>query len=118
MKKRKFEKKSVRRIRSVALKILLTMLIIFVVAVSVVGLVFAVYIDRNIETEIDESLFLQVGSDGTTKLYYYDFKDRENRSGELNELEYEELYGGYKCIYAEFDEIPQELINAFISIVK
>ena len=105
-----------KRVIRKAFKVLLVMLIISIAVICTVGLVFAIYVDRNIETEIDESIFLNIGSGGAARLYYYEFEDRENRIGVAKELEGEELYGGYKCIYANYEEIPKELINAFISI--
>lgn len=104
------------RVKNRLLKLLLTVGIVVVVVISTVGLVFAVYVDRNIETEIDESLFANINGEGTTRIYYYEFEDRENREGSVKELEHEVLYGGYKCIYANYEEIPKELVNAFISI--
>ena len=88
------------RVKNRLLKLLLTVGIVVVVVISTVGLVFAVYVDRNIETEIDESLFANINGEGTTRIYYYEFEDRENREGSVKELEHEVLYGGYKCIYA------------------
>lgn len=98
------------------LKAILIILIIMTVVISVVGLVFAIYVEKNIEKSIDETLFGSVGSDGVTKLYYYDFEDRENRVGEAHELVEQEIYGGYNCMYTELGEIPDNLKNAFVSI--
>ena len=80
------------------------------------GLVFAIYVDKNIDKSVDESLFTVVGSKSSTKLYYYNFSDRENRIGEAVELTEEELYGGYRCEYIEYEKLPEKLINAFICI--
>ena len=97
------------------LRISLALMIFLMVFVLIVGLVLAIYIDRNVEKHIDESLFTMVGAD-SAKLYSYDFTDRENRIGEATELAEGTLYGGYRCIYAEYDTIPKQLIYAFVSI--
>ena len=90
--------------------------LILTVTATIVGLVFAIYIEKNIEKSVDETLFAVVGAESATKLYYYDFSDRENRVGEAVELSEEELYGGYRCEYVEYERVPTELISAFVSI--
>ena len=115
MKKRKSPKRA-KRIFFAFLKILTVILLISTVTLTVTGLVFAIYVDRNIEKSVDESLFLSVGSGAATKLYYYEFTDRENRVGEAIELTEEEIYGGYRCEYVAYSEIPQDMIDAFVSI--
>ena len=115
MKKRKSPKRA-KRIFLALLKVLTVFLLVATVTLTVAGLVFAIYVDRNIEKSVDESLFLNVGNGAATKLYYYEFTDRENRIGEARELVGEEIYGGYRCEYVEYSEIPQDMINAFVSI--
>ena len=115
MRKTKQIKNRKRAWRSL-LKAFLIILIIMTVVISVLGLAFAIYVEKNIEKSIDETLFGSVGSDGVTKLYYYDYEDRENRIGEAHELVGQEIYGGYNCIYTELEDIPEDLKNAFVSI--
>ncbi len=98
------------------LKIILVIFIILVAVATLAGIAFAVYVDRYIEKTIDIELFEIVGSDSQTKLYYYEYDDRENRRGEAVELTEEKLYGGYRCKYVEYDAVPKNLKNAFISI--
>ena len=98
------------------LKIFIITLSILIIAATVVVIAFAIYVDENVEKSIDEELFLVVGSDTQTKLYYYEYEDRLARVGEAVELTEEELYGGYRCKYVSFDRIPDDLKNAFISI--
>ena len=109
-------RRSKRRAAKVLLKIFVTLVLIAVLVTIVLGLALAVYVEKNIEKSIDDSLFGSIGTDGVTKLYYYDFEDRENRVGEAVEITEEELYGGYNCVYAKYEEIPKDLINAFVSI--
>lgn len=106
----------IKRIFLAFVKILTVFLLILTVTGTVVGLVFAVYIDKNIEKSIDETLFSVVGAEAQTKLYYYDFTDRANRIGEAVELKEEALYGGYRCEYVEYSKVPEDLVNAFVSI--
>ena len=88
---------------------------ITIVALTV-GIVFAIYVDRNVEKTIDESLFFIVGSESSTEIYYYDYIDRSNRIGEAVKLDSNELYGGYRSKYVNYDQLPSDLIDAFISI--
>ncbi len=98
------------------LKVITLISFVGIITLTVVGLCLAVYVERNIEKEIDEELFTSVGSESSTKLYYYDFSDRENRIGEAVLITNEELYGGYRCEYVTYEKIPEHLKNAFISI--
>ena len=97
-------------------KIITTVSLVLLITATIVGLVFAIYVERNIDKSVDETLFTLVGSEAVTKLYYYDFTDRENRIGEAIELTEEEIYGGYRCKYIDYEEAPQELVSAFVSI--
>ena len=115
MKKRKNRTVARKLFRSFA-RILTVILLVSLITATVVGLVFAIYIDRNIEKSVDETLFTLVGSEAVTKLYYYDFTDRENRIGEAIEMTEEEIYGGYRCEYVDYEDVPRELVNAFVSI--
>ena len=98
------------------LRCLLIILIVIISTVIVIGMVFSLYVEKNIEKSIDESLFDPIGTGSTTKLYYYDFSDRTNRIGILNEIPDEQLYSIYKCKSITYDQLPENLINAFISI--
>ena len=95
--------------------IIITVIIVSTV-ITVTGLVFAVYIEKNIEKTIDENIFSPVGTGESTKIYYYEYSDRENRVGTLHTISDNELYNAYKCKSVSYDQIPQDMINAFISI--
>ncbi len=107
-----------KRFAAKSVRLILISLIILVIVGITVGCFFAIYIDRYVEKSIDESLFRAVGSDSQTKLYYYEYdssQDRENRQGEVSAV-VEELYGGYRSQYKDYEEIPENLKRAFISI--
>ena len=114
--KQKKASRVIGRVFRLLLKILLIILTVLAVVITIAGILLAFYVEKNVEKSIDETVFLSIGTDGVTKLYYYEFEDRENRVGDAYELVGEELYGGYNCIYAEYEEIPKNLLNAFISI--
>lgn len=88
--------------------------LLFVVIVTLVlGVSLAIYIDRKVEKHVDESLFTMVGADSAT-LYYYE--THENGERVATKIPNAALYGGYRCIYADYDSIPDDLIHAFVSI--
>ncbi len=106
----------IKRIFRKTLKILLIAAIVAIIAATAVGITFAWYVDKYVEKSIDEQLFYVVGSDSQTKIYYYEYDDRAARVGKEVELGEEQLYGGYRSKYVSFDQIPENLKNAFISI--
>ena len=95
---------------------LLVIILIIILCALVICLALSIYIDRNMEKEIDEEMFSIIGSGTSSEVFYYDFADRENQVGEAIKLENEELFGGYRCAHIKYDEIPQDLIDAFVSI--
>ena len=118
----KNSEKSARKAKGKAGKIftyilntLLTLLLIGFITGIIVVCAFAVYVNRNLDPEIDESL-LNVGQSITTKLYYYDYEDREYRVGEPVELEDQRLYGAENNIWVSYTDIPKYLVDAFVSI--
>ncbi len=81
----------------------------------IVAMAFAIYVNKKIEKNIDESLFMMIGSDSATTLYYY---DESEITGEVEAVELSSgaLYGGYRCKYVDYEQLPEDLIHAFISI--
>ena len=111
-------KKQAKKISRLFLNFFLLILTLIILTLTVLGIVFAIYIDKNIEKEVDESLFTFVASGSSTELYYYEYDSptsRGNREGDTIKLS-SELYGGYRCVYADYNDIPDDLINAFVSI--
>ncbi len=96
-------------------KFLLIVLLFLVIFCLIVGMVFAIYINKKIEKTVDESLFSMVGSDSSTTLYYYDQSETDGKT-EAVEIKGETLYGGYRCVYVDFEKIPDHLVHAFVSI--
>jgi len=101
---------------SAILKFTLGTSIILILIVLILCLVFAIYIEKKIDKTVDESLFAPIGTGASTKVYYYDFEDRENRTGTPVEISSKALYSTYKCKSISYDELPEDLIDAFISI--
>ncbi|MBQ8509062.1 MAG: transglycosylase domain-containing protein [Clostridia bacterium] len=107
--------KVVGRIFSYVLNVLLTVLLICFITGIIVVTVFAVYVKNYIDPEIDPSLF-KMNASQTTKIFYMDYSDRENRIGEMIEIEDQRLYGSQNSMWVSYTEIPEDLVNAFVAI--
>ena len=111
--KKDIKKGKKRGVGHTLLRVLCAVLLLLTVMALVIGLVLAIYIDRKVEKHIDESLFTMVGADSAT-LYYTDTD--ENGESIRREIPNASLYGGYRCIYAPYASVPDDLIHAFVSI--
>lgn len=94
----------------------LTVMLVGIITLIIVGSAFAIYVKNNVDIKIDETKFELNSTNTTTKLYYYEYSDRENRIGEAVELEDARLYGGSNSIFVPYSQIPKDLINAFVAI--
>lgn len=101
------------KIGSWAINILLTLLLIGIVTGAIMAGAFAMYIKSYIDPtfDIDD---LKLNSNLTTSLYYRE----TNEAGEVTWVEMEEdrLSGTENRIWVSFDGIPEDMINAIISI--
>ena len=97
------------------LNAILISLIIIVIATLMIGLIAAVFAVRSTEREIDSEIFEAISTSTASTLYYY-----ENEEAQSNDtataLEGEDIYGGFRNSPVEYNDIPQDLIDAFISI--
>ena len=103
------------RIFAGILNTLLTLFLILFITGIIVGCTFAVYVNKYLDPEIDESL-LNVGQSLTSKVYYYDYEDREYRVGEAVEIEDQRLYGAQNNIWVSYTDMPEDLVDAFVSL--
>lgn len=108
--------KVVGKVFSYILNILITVVLICFITGIIVCTAFAVYVKNYIDADIDTNLFKPSNSNQTTKIYYMDYTDRANRIGEMVELEDQRLYGSENSIWVSYTDIPQDLVDAFVSI--
>lgn len=97
-------KKSKKRV------VLISTLIVF----ALIVLILTIYINNFVNKEIDLSL-IRTGASSITKIYYFDYEDRQNRVGQAIELKDESLFlekSEWKSIY----DMPKNLLNAFVAI--
>ena len=107
------------KIFSYFMNILLTILLIGLVTGIIVYSVFAIYINNYLDLEIDPSTIVTANSDSTTSIYYMQYdsiEDRINRNGTAVEIEDQRLSYGENSIAVTYNQLPENLINAFISI--
>ncbi len=82
-----------------------------------VGVIFgALYLLQYRDNKIDESLLSSNSISHMTEFYRYEFEDRGKRLGNASLIESAKLNGGIKYKYTSFEELPDNLINAFIAI--
>ena len=121
MKNREFKEKKkktgkVSRVLLFLLNAFLTVMLVGIITLIIVGSAFAIYVKNNVDINVDETKFELNTTNTTTKLYYYEFTDRENRIGNAVEIEDARLYGGSNSIFVPYSQIPKDLINAFVAI--
>ena len=97
-------------------RIILIAVSIFAILLTVTCLLGAVYLMRYKDCSIDEELLNLTHYAEKTEFYRYEFNDRENRLGEAVLIEDESLDSGKKYQFVPYSEIPESLINAFISV--
>ncbi|MFA6948630.1 MAG: transglycosylase domain-containing protein [Eubacteriales bacterium] len=96
--------------------ILLTILLIGIITGAVVGGAFAIYVKNYVNADLDSFDLLATGQSMTTKIYYMDYTDRENRIGTPVEIEDQRLYGSENRMWASYSDMPTYLVEAFVSI--
>lgn len=90
--------------------VLMTILLIGMVAGCIVGCAFLIYVSNHIDSDVDDIIMMSGKQDSTTRVYYYD------ADGVLVEAESERLVGGTNRLWISYDEMPDDLINAFVAI--
>ena len=107
--------KVIGKIFSYILNALLTLLLIGFITGIIVATVFAVYVKNYIDPTIDPAIF-RMNSSQTTKIFYMNYTDRENRIGSMVEIKDEQLYGSENSVWVPYTQIPENLVDAFVAI--
>ncbi len=79
------------------------------------GLSLSVYMATEVETEVDEYLVSALSGGTASRIYYYEDEEKRLRD-EATELEGGALFGGYHSVPVYYEELPPQLIYAFVSI--
>lgn len=107
------------RVLSYVMNVLLTLMLVGTVCAIIVGTVFCIYIKNYVDPEIDSSLFAAASSDTTTRIYYMDYENEDariNEDGTPVELEDQRLYSTDNSIWVSYEQMPEDLIDAFTSV--
>lgn len=94
--------------------LIITIVISYTVSISLISTLFL--LSGYSKTVIDDSLLDTNRSYGETEFYYYDFDDRYERKGDAMLLSDAYLADGRKYEFVPYNEIGENLINAFIAI--
>lgn len=93
-----------------SLKILLLTLLGLALLLVFIAIAYYLSIDTNLDGYLSN-----LRESSVTRIYYYDFIDRENRIGVPVELKDEELFI-QKSEWISINDMPKNLINAFIAV--
>lgn len=99
-----------KKVLTYVLNIFLTLLLVGVITGAVVGIAFIIYVKNYIDPEYNGLNNLQYDSDATTRLYYVDSQGNEV------ELEEDRLSGSENRLWAEYNTIPENLIDAYVAV--
>lgn len=91
------------------LNVVFTILLVGLIAGCIVGCAFMIYVANHVDSNIDDLVMLSAQQDSTTRLYYYE-------NGELVEETDDRLSGSTNRLWIAYDDIPDDLINAFVAI--
>ncbi len=109
-------KKAIKKVFTTISMVFITILLIGVITGTIVAGAFALYIKEYIDPVIEDFDIISTDQNLSSKIYYMDYTDRENREGTAVELSGERLYGSENRVWASFNEMPTYLYEAFISI--
>ncbi len=109
-------KKAVKKVFTTIAMVFITILLVGVITGTIVAGAFAIYIKEYIDPVIEDFDIISTDQNLSSKIYYMDYTDRENREGTAVELSGERLYGSENRVWVGFNEMPPYLYEAFISI--
>lgn len=98
------------------IKIFSALLIAVSILLSASAIIVFRYLLMHKESRIEDNLLEISEITDPTRFYYYDFTNREAKTGKEMLIENTSLDNGIKYRFVQFSEIPEDLINAFIAI--
>ena len=101
------------KIVTYAINALLTILLIGIISGSAIACAMVVYIKNYVDPVFDIE-GLKMDSNLTTFIYYQD--EKEDGTKEWVEWEEERIHGTENRMWVSYEEMPEDLINAFVSI--
>ena len=95
---------------STVFSIFVTLLLVLIVAGVIVVCAFAIYISNNVDSNVDDILTVSTTGSTITSINYYD------ENGNLVEDVSQRLSSGKNIMWVSYNDIPDDLVNAFIAI--
>ena len=96
-------------------KILLCISAVLVSCLAVAAVGLTVYINKHFERELPQNFWEASVKGESPRFFAYRFDDRSAREGESVEIT-EQVFFQKRSIYTSIDEMPRNLINAFVAI--
>ena len=93
--------------------IVLTLLLVCIITGAIMGTAFIIYIKNYIDPEYDIEN-LQFNLNMTTSMYYQDVDESGNDI--WVEMEGDRIHGSENRLWVDYDQIPSNLVNAFVAI--
>ena len=109
------EQTKAKRQRSLAARILLGICIAIFLILGTAICVFGIYANANFEKEAPMELFGLAANRIPPEFFVFHFEDRTNRLGEAVVLD-TGAFDSVETAYVSISQVPQDLINAFVSI--
>ncbi|MBQ4575759.1 MAG: transglycosylase domain-containing protein [Clostridia bacterium] len=113
----KFAGRMILKFFSLIITVIMTILLIGLITVVIVGGAFAIYISSFVDASVDDFDKLSTSQNLTTRIYYMDYEDPTNRiNGVPVEIEDQRLDSGENSLWASYQSMPKNLVNAFIAV--
>ena len=113
----KFAGRMILKFFSLIITVIMTILLIGLITGVIVGGAFAIYISSFVDASVDDFDKLSTSQNLTTRIYYMDYEDPTNRiNGVPVEIEDQRLDSGENSLWASYQSMPKNLVNAFIAV--
>ncbi len=90
-------------------------LVCFFLSLSFCVLALGIYAEAKFELSLEEDLLKSAVSPESPRFYAYEFSDRSSREGARVEVT-SEVYRQKSRVYTAFEDLPEDLVNAFVAI--
>lgn len=107
--------KIAKRIVTGFLSVFFTIMLIGIITGTIMGVALVKYINEYIDMDYDIE-DLEFDLDRTTSIYYMDFDNAERTEGRWVELEDERIHGSENRMWVSYDDIPRNLVYAYVAI--
>lgn len=97
-------------------RVILTALLSVIFGICIIGAVAVIYVLERVETDADPEIYRSVSREKSTRFYYYENGAERDGIENATELEDSMIYARERHVFAPYETIPEDLINAFVAI--